>query len=250
MQAGLAPVDPAVVDAQWTRDGRAVEMFEERDRLRAASRRLGAMARDFKGLRPADAIADVAASSEALGREPRSQTEDETDRLARAWHEEHLERSLKALARAFPTLSVAPILPVSDTIEAMNLPELLAQARSRGDDALAARRVLAELEVQTGFYLPMQAMATGQDERARFYLYITEAIDPTEPYPWFLRSRLAARAGAAPEAIASLRAAVDRGFRSLDPLDHDPAFEALRARKDYQELVDRVRTGWQSERRR
>lgn len=250
MQAGLAPVDPAVVDAQWTRDRRAVEMFEERDRLRAAARRLAAMARDFKGLRPADAIADVAASSEAIGREPRSQTEDETDRRAKAWHDEQLAGSLNALARAFPALSVAPILPVSDTIEAMKVDDLLSLARGRGDDALAARRVLAELEVQTGFYLPMQAMARAQDERARFYLYIAEVIDPTESYPWFLRARLAARAGAASEAIASLRAAVDRGFRSLDPLDHDPAFEALRTRKDYQALVERVRAGWQSERRR
>jgi hypothetical protein len=209
------------------------------------------MARDFDGLQPPAVIADTVASSKALGNEARSQAEDEAEQRAKAWHAERLDRALRALARAYPTLSAAPVHPVADTIEAMGLPELLPVARQPGGDAaLAARRVLAELKVQTGFYLPMQAMQSGQDDRARYYLYVAEAIDQSEPYPWFLRARLAARGGAISEAIASLRAAVDRGFRSLDPLDHDAAFGPLRARKDFQDLVERVRRGWQSERRR
>jgi hypothetical protein len=249
MQRGLAPVVPALVDAHWTRDQRAVEMFEDRDRLRAASRRLAQMARDFDGLKPAAAIDQATASSEAFAAEARSQAEDEAEQRAKAWHAERLDRALEALARAYPALSVTAAAPVADTIEAMGLRELLPIARqSRGEAALAARRVLAELEVQTGFYLPMQAMARGDDDRARYYLYLAEVIDPAEPYPWFLRARIAARGGALPEAIASLRAAVDHGFRSLDPLEHDAAFEPLRARKDFQDLVARVRRGWQAER--
>jgi predicted esterase len=249
MQRGLAPVVPALVEAQWTRDQRAVEMFEDRDRLRAASRRLAQMARDFDGLKPADAIAQAVASGAAFGAEARSQAEDEAERRAKAWHAEHLDRALQALARAYPARSATPAAPVADTIEAMGLRALLPVAREpRGDAALAARRVLAELKVQTGFYLPMQAMSRGEDDRARYYLYLAEAIDPAEPHPWYLRARIAARGGAIPEAIASLRTAVERGFRSLDPLEHDPAFEPLRARKDFQELVARVRRGWQAER--
>jgi predicted esterase len=251
MQRRLAPVAPALVEAHWARDQRAVEMFEDRDRPRAASRRLGDMARDFDGLKPAAVIAAAAASSAALGAEPRSRAEDEAEQRAKAWHAERLDRALHAIASAYPVLSAAPAHPVADTIEAMGLRELLPLARElRGEGTLAARRVLAELQVQTGFYLPMQAIARGQDDRARYYLYLAEAIAPAEPYPWFLRARIAARGGAIPEAIASLRTAVERGFRSLDPLEHDAAFESLRERKDFQELVDRVRRGWQAERRR
>ena len=251
MQRGSAPVVPDLVDAWWRRDERAVEMFEDRERLRAASRRLAAMARDYAGLRPPAAIADAASRSALLGAEPRSQAEDDAERRAKAWHAERLDRALRALARAYPTLASAPVEPVDNVIQAMGLPELLPAARAPGGvAALAARRVLAELKVQTGFYLPVQAMAGGQDDRALYYLHVAEAIDPSQSYPWFLRARLAARRGAEAEAMAALRAAVDRGFRTLDPLEHDAAFAALRSRKDFQDLVARVRNGWQSDRRR
>ena len=158
---------------------------------------------------------------------------------------------MRTIAAAYPPGAQGPAAPIADTLEELEVPQLLEQAAGRrGDTALAARRVLAELSVQTGFYLPVDAMADGEDDRARYYLYLAEKIDPVDSFQWFLRAKIAAKHNLTAEALASLRAAVDRGFRTLDALEHDKAFATLRSNKDFAALLDRIRTGWLAERQR
>ncbi len=116
-----------------------------------------------------------------------------------------------------------------------------AAARRDTEAGLAAGRVLAELNVQTGFYLPSEALRAGDDERARFYLAIAEAIDPDDSYAWYLRSAVSARMGQPQAAINALTRAVALGFRTIDAIEHDRSFDSIRRRAEFVALLERVR---------
>jgi hypothetical protein len=113
--------------------------------------------------------------------------------------------------------------------------------------ALDAKRVLAELDVQVGFYLPVGALRVDDDARAAFYLEVHAAIDPTDAFAFFLRGKTRARAGEHGPAIEALRRAVQLGFRSVDLIDTDPAFAAMRGRSELQALIAELRAWWETQ---
>jgi hypothetical protein len=248
MQAGSREVGPAFVDEKWARDLQTVATYEEGGRPLAASRRLEAMARDYRGLRPNDDLAMVAARSVRLAAEPGIRVEARAQQLAAAAHAERIHRAMRMIAAAFPAGAVAPAQPAATLVADLGIPELRAAAGRNDQAALAARRLIAELDVQTGFYLPVAAMQVNEDGRAAFYLEIARAIAPDDSFAWFLRAKIFARARNTTAAIDALRQAVNRGFRTLDALEHDPAFDVLRPRRDFLVLVEQVRAAWASDR--
>ena len=245
MKTGVRAVDARLVDSFWWRDYLNAEVLEESGRPAAASRRLLAMVRDYDGLRPAADLADVRHRSAELAAEPWLPGAVEAEDAAAAAHKRRIDESMQIIARAFPKLSGKPASTVQATLDALRVPHLLAVAGGRDQaTALDARRILAELDVQTGFYLPTEAMQEKDDARAEFYLDLARVINPEDPFAWFLRARLSARAGSANDAVDHLSRAVKHGFRTLDALESDKAFDALRSRADFRALVERVRAAW------
>jgi len=248
MQSGLRDVAPALVDAWWDRDLHAVQIFEELGRPLAASRRLEAVARDYVGLRSSGQIAMVRSRGAALAAEPGIAMEVGAQKASAAAHEKRIARAMQVLADAFPAGESSPAEPLAGVLTGLGVPGLRLTAAGRDPvEALTARRLLAELEVQTGFYLPVEAMRAHEDERAAFYLDVANAIDPDDSFAWYLRAAIFARARRAADAIGALTRAVDSGFRSSGALDHDASFDALRSREDFQALVARVRATWDKE---
>jgi tetratricopeptide (TPR) repeat protein len=64
--------------------------------------------------------------------------------------------------------------------------------------------------------------------------------DPRPARPWLARGQAWAECGQPEKAVADLRQAVARGFRDLDQLQTDAAWQSLASRDDFQELVREI----------
>ena len=249
MQSGRRARDEDLVRALWMRDLHDVDTLEEAGRPLAAWRRLRAIERDYHGLRPEADLARIGTRSDRLSRLPSLLPDADREARALEAHDARIAAALRVVGLAFPPGAPAPVHPLDRTLAEVGVPALLAAAASpHRDTALDARRLLAELEVRTGFYLPVEAMQAGDDARAAFLLDVAKAINPNDSYAWFLRGKIFARATRTIEAMDALRRAVRHGFRTLDALEHDPAFDPLRGRPDFTRLVDQVRALWDYDR--
>lgn len=249
MKAGARPVDPALVEDAWWHDLEDIETLRDGGRPTAARRRLMAMTRDYEGLRSADDRTTISRLSLEVSSEPWLPAAVEAETAAAAAHKTRIEDSMAIIARAFPSSARQPAEPANSTLASLRVPQLLAAARGRDyAAAVAARRILSELDVQTGFYLPLAAVLEGDDARATFYLELAKSINPDDPFAWYLRAGLSARARRTAEAMDHLSRAVTLGFRTLDKLETDRAFDPLRGRPDFEALVARVRAVWDASR--
>ena len=249
MRTGLRPPDARLIEELWWQDQLSAEMLEESGRSAAASRRRRAMLRDYEGLRPAGDLAGLRQRDAALNAEPWLPEALAAEEAAAAAHKKRIDESMQIIARAYPKRSGKLATSVQATLDELRVPELLAAASGR-DQAMAldAKRILAELDVQTGFYLPQESMQEQDDARAGFYLDLAKAINPEDPFAWFLRARVSARADQATETMENLARAVKLGFRTLDALETDHVFDSLRTRADFRALVDIVRAAWDAAR--
>lgn len=244
MKAGHRGIDRSLVDELWSRDLERGRTLEARGLSWEASQLLGAIATDYEGLRPADEVADVKARAVSIGRAPQALEQARLQARAAADHDARVHRRLQIIAAAFPAAAKEPVVTVAQTVWNLDIARLRETVRSgQGEDAPGAARVLAQLHVQTGFYLAETALGEGEYERARFYLGIAEAIDPDEPYSWYLRAAVHARLQEANRAVAALKRAVTLGFRTRDAVEHDPAFDQLRKRPDFIAVLDGLRAG-------
>jgi tetratricopeptide (TPR) repeat protein len=241
MRAGQRPIDRGLVEERWTRDRERVQMLEDRGKLWEASQLLKSMADDYTTLRPSDEVAELVARAERLARTP--QATDQSRRLVKEAeeHDRNVHRRLQVLAAAYPANADEPVAPVKHAVWNLDIPTLRETARGTSDEALAAGRVLAQLFVQTGFYLPTEALAKGDVERARYYLGIAEAIDPDDAHSWYLRAAVEARSKQYERSIAALKRALALGYRTTDALENEAAFTAMRDRPDFRALVEEAR---------
>jgi poly(3-hydroxybutyrate) depolymerase len=247
MQAGARGIDRKLVEERWSRDMDRAEGLEHDGRQWQASKLMAAMAADYAGLRPKDKDADedevsrIARRAAELGATQQALSQAKMQERAAREHDRHVEQALQVVAAAFPPRSSEPRATLAATILNLNVVRLRRAAATASEAGLSAARVLAELNVQTGFYLPVAAMRAGDDERAKYYLGIAHAIDPEDGYAWYLRAAISARMGQPQAAIDALDKAVSFGFRTVDAVEHDRSFTALRGRPDFIAVVRRMR---------
>ena len=242
MQAGTCRIDKALVDERWARDMDRAQSLESGGLPWEASRLLASMANDYAGLRPDEDVVEMNRRSAMLGATPVAVARAKMQDRAAREHDRRVRQALDVIAGAFPAGADQPRVMPAATIRNLDIAILRKAAALRDTEAgLAAARVLAELNVQTGFYLPSEALRAGDDERARFYLAIAEAIDPDDSYAWYLRSAVSARMGQPQAAINALTRAVALGFRTIDAIEHDRSFDSIRRRAEFVALLERVR---------
>ena len=135
-------------------------------------------------------------------------------------------------------------LPLARLVDELDIPRLRARATERpsSDDALAADRLLAEIFVQTGFYLPRGYRGEKNYARAILCVSVAAAARPASPYPWYERAALEALSGEKTAAIESLEAAVSRGYADAGELERDDDFASLRGSERFRAIVARLKS--------
>jgi predicted esterase len=134
-------------------------------------------------------------------------------------------------------------LPLARLVDELEIPRLRARASAvpPSEDALAADRLLAEVFVQTAFYLPRGYR--GEKNYARAILCVSVAAEarPDSPYPLYERAALEALSGLGERAMEDLEGAVSRGYADGEELARDADFASLRGSDRFRALVGRLK---------
>ncbi len=77
----------------------------------------------------------------------------------------------------------------------------------------------------------------GRDEEAAEWQEKLIALNPDNPGNYYDKACLYSRMGRLDEAVASLRSAFEKGFRSFAHIEHDDDMDAIRQREDFKALV-------------
>src|SRR5262249_49112649 len=109
------------------------------------------------------------------------------------------------------------------------------------DDALAAERLLAEVFVQTGYYLSNGYRGEKNWARALLCLSIAAETRPASPYPWYNRAAIEALAGRPERALEDLDEAFARGFVDGAALSKDDDFASLRGTEAFQQRLAKLK---------
>jgi predicted esterase len=234
--AGTKPVDPEL--ATRLRDwfaGRAAA-------LEGSGRTMSAIVEYDRAIADLHGIADTSRMEEAraaLNASPagRRARKEEVQRTA----EDDAFRS--RLTGVWAEIKSGDPLPVARLVEELEIPRLRARAAAvpPSEDGLAADRLLSEIFVQTGFYLPRGYR--GEKNYARAILCVSVAAEarPESPYPRYERAALEALSGQPERALDDLEAAVSRGYGDGEELGRDEDFAALRGSARFRALVGRLK---------
>jgi hypothetical protein len=234
MQEGRRPRDPelaATLFSRWQEEGAALEAAGS---LVAAERRQAALARDFEGL------GDVAAARNAAQRirGTRAYADEQKRRLKWRKQEQEFEaRAQRALTRLDPD---DPAGSLRRAVADLGIADLHRRASGSADaeDRLAAERSLAELAVQTGFYLPRTLRQRGEVARAALVLAVAAEARPEDAEVWYALACSRAQAGWKREALEALERAVASGLRNPARIQAEAELAPLHGDARYRTLVD------------
>ena len=239
MRSGARPRDEALASRLLGADLAAAAAFESSGDTAAAWRRYAEAAEDYRGLAdtgPVSARADALGRSDAVRKSRRdAERRDDRDRA-----------ELRRFADRLRAAAKDPEIPPASTLTtALGIPALRARAASGGpsEERLSAERLLANLRVETGFYLPEEMLARGDAAHARLMLSVAVEIDPEEPRVYYNLASAEARSGQPRRALRELDRAVARGFRNFDRLEGDPDFARLREDSEFRSWLAAARAG-------
>ena len=235
MRSGARPRDEGLV-AEWLpRASQEAAALESAGRKGEALARYREIGEDFGGL------ADVSAVRAALDR-----LENDPEARRQIERQEHLEKEEDAeLAEARQKLAsdmrADEPLPAQRIAQDLRIAALRRRAESAGSEAerQSARRILNALFVQNSFYLPREYLEHHDSRRAGL-----SAAFAAEVYPdragavWYNFACLQAGSGDKKGALATLRRAVEKGFRDAERMEKDPDLESLRSEDEYRHIVE------------
>jgi predicted esterase len=235
MRTGLAPRDPAAISAAFVRElARGITMHGKGERLRAASQ-LGWMLRTFEGLTD---VGPARAALEALERDPLLKRERDEEKRAFAYEHQTLQLLPRALAQLANEDGPPPEVRLPT---ALRISGLHAKAKGSSHESAAAQRVIESFFAQTSFSLHRSALASRDYGRAIALLRAADELKPRNPVVLY---NLACTYALRPErkmALATLRRAVDAGYRDPDHLSADPDLVSLRHDPAFKQIVEELK---------
>jgi tetratricopeptide (TPR) repeat protein len=235
MREGRRPADAALVERLLAEDLAGAEALLTTSHGLSALRRFRAVADTFRGLAE---IAPIERRAEALEIDPAVRRELKGESEA-AWFEQGAR--LRVGSAVDRLLHAEPVPPLARLEAELDLSLLSQYAAEGGPRADSARRVLAEVRAQFGFYLPRDFMASGAYARALPSLRIATRVAPDDATLWYNLACCEARRGRSAEALASLERALDLGFPRPTQLESDPDLASLRGQAAFARLVERAR---------
>lgn len=226
--AGLA----AALLARWQDEAAALEKAGS---LVESERRYAGLVRDFAGL------GEISAARAAAERIRASRAYEEERRRRLKWRQREEEYKARA-QRALSLLSVddAPG-SLRTALSELRLADLRKRVASADrEERLSAQRCLAELSVQTGFYLPRSLRERGDHGRAALVLAVGAEARPEDPEVWYALACARAQAGWKRDAVKALERAIDAGFTDAARIESDVELAPLHGEAGYRRLLDRL----------
>ena len=238
MKRGTRARDAALVERLLRERAGKAAAEENAGRGLVALRRYSETAEDFEGL--ADTT-NVQASAARLGASAalRKAVAEEEKR-----EETEARRAIKLTTDLSAALAEDPLPPVTFLMNRLQLSRLRSDASADRPEAerLSAGRVLAQIFVQTAFYLPREFASRHDFVRAELVTGIAAELKPDRAGAvWYSHACFRAIAGDRKGAVASLRKAVQKGFRELDQIESDPDLASVREDRDYRALVEELK---------
>jgi dienelactone hydrolase len=227
MRDGLRPRDEAWIDATLRSEIERVEAHSAAGDALGALRALRASVETYRGLRDVGVLEAQLRELEGSAATVAAQRED-----ARAVRYETagLQRLGKALAELRES---EPVPPVAKLETLLGLSGLLRDADEEGAIAAGARRVLASMFVQFGFYAMRDFLADESFTRAARSLTLALEIDPDKPGAWYNLACAEARSRRKAAALVALEQAIAKGYADREHLASDPDLESLREEPRY-----------------
>jgi predicted esterase len=251
MKRGVRERDPAALDPLWTRRLERARTAEREGRLFEAHRAYSGLVEDFAGIGlPAevDAVREAAARIAATPGFRREREEWVSRRKRDETYLEEARRTItQALAAAPAGSSLGDATSAGKVLAELRIPTLrrLAAKTERTDEReehLSAKRRLASLLAQTGFYLPRSFLETRDFSRAALALSIAAGIAPDDPDVWYGLAVAQASGGGRKRALSSLEKAVKAGFNDARRMEAEEAFAPLRQEAGFRRLVAGMRS--------
>ncbi len=241
MKDGLREKDPALL-ARWlaarTEAARALSAENSPTDRADAYLAWRDLVDDFSGLK---GTAAAAAEAAALGAEKIVQTE-------LAAREKRDRRDRDTIERARQLLASVPAEEASSSLgrllAALRIKEL--RKNAAGDDPaerLSAERLLAQIEVQTGFYLPRALMEQKDWARSALFLEIATTIDERNRQAWYTLAQARAQGGNRKRAIEALERAIAAGFSSRQAIESDPLLAPLGGEPGFRAAIEALGRG-------
>ena len=225
MRSGARHRDAAGIAALLAQDLARARAVDAEGRAADALARYGWIARDFRGLTD---TGEAEAKASELGGSVQVRKALKEGRRRDTRDRATLRDLSRKLSRAFS----ATELPLAGLVAAdLGIPALRQKAASAdtAEERLSAERLLANLRVQTSFYVPEKFLAKNDAPRALLALSIAAEIDPDDPYVYYNLACAAARTGQIPRTLKELDRAIAKGFRRLELIDTDPDFASVRS---------------------
>ena len=138
---------------------------------------------------------------------------------------------------------IVGIVVVSSFLQPAGAAEANSESDTAADDVSSPPLLnVFETSAVHGFQqVAVQHFRAGRFEASETLLRRVVKKYPQAPVPHYLLASLLARFGKTADALASLRAAVDRGFRGIETLDRDPYLASLYKAPEFAELLDTLR---------
>jgi predicted esterase len=236
MRVGARPKDKASIASFYGEALSAARAAEAAGRAVDAAQLYAGAEEDFRGL------ADTAEAAAAAARLSESSEVRRALRQARS-RDERDRAMLSRLAGILRRAAGEPDIPAPGLVAAqLGVPTLRkkAQTDASPEERLSAERILANLRVQTSFYLPQQMLEKRELARARMLLSVAGEIDPKDPSVDYKLAAAAARLGEAALAVRDLDRALAKGLRGVELVEKDSDFDSIRAAPAFRSWVARA----------
>ncbi|HXU31440.1 MAG TPA: tetratricopeptide repeat protein [Thermoanaerobaculia bacterium] len=244
MKTGLREKDPALIK-KWldrrTAEAQALEAGPPPAGKADGYLAWRALAEDFTGLADAADLGDTAARVKLLGADKAVQAE-LAARVKRDKRDlETIERAHQALASVAPEDASGSLGLLLAKLRVKDL-----QKKAAGTDraeSLSAERLLAQVGVQTGFYLPRALIEKKDWARAALFLDVATTIEPKDAEAWYMLAQARAQGGNHKRAIEALAQVVSLGFADRAAIEGDPLLAPLRNDPGYRAAIEAIDGG-------
>jgi predicted esterase len=236
MKSGARPKDGELAAKLFAARLTCADELTASGRLAEAASAYAHAAEDARGLVDV-APAETKAASLGASADVRRALRDAADR------DERDRAALRRLSQKIQAAARDPEIPAAAALSAeLGIPALKHRAESGApEERLSAERILANLRVETSFYLPEDLLARGDAAHARLLLSVAAEIDPDDPRIDYNLAGADARTGQTRRARRELERAVEKGFHRFDLLEQDPDFASLRTDPEFQKWLSVAR---------